>query len=141
MTEQRESLLQDGRLGEIRLNAFAGQHMRGTKRQLEEDIRYLLHLLKAQDEELRRCMTDELVDDVEQAAREQAEPRKEDTEETKSGLPKHIEEALDLMDKDPKDLPPLQPGPHGKVVERRQEAFHDVIIYEDGYEEFYDIGD
>lgn len=37
MTEQRESLLQDGRLGEIRLNAFAGQHMRGTKRQLEED--------------------------------------------------------------------------------------------------------
>lgn len=29
MTEQRESLLQDGRLGEIRLNAFAGQHIRG----------------------------------------------------------------------------------------------------------------
>jgi len=58
-----------------------------------------------------------------------------------SGLPKQIEEALDLMDTDPRDLPPLKPGQHGKVVERRWEPFHDVIVYEDGYEERFYIGD
>ena len=32
-------------------------------------------------------------------------------------------------------------NPHGEVVERRMEAYHDVVVYEDGYEERYDIGD
>ena len=31
--------------------------------------------------------------------------------------------------------------PHGAVVERRMEAFHDVVVYEDGYEERYYICD
>lgn len=33
------------------------------------------------------------------------------------------------------------PGPHGDVVEYRQDAYHDVKVYEDGYEEFFYIGD
>ena len=32
-------------------------------------------------------------------------------------------------------------NPHGEVVERRMEAYHDVVVYEDGYEERYYIGD
>lgn len=30
---------------------------------------------------------------------------------------------------------------HGKVVGTRMEAYHDVTIYEDGYEDWYYIGD
>ncbi len=30
---------------------------------------------------------------------------------------------------------------HGKLVEVRQEAYHDVYVYEDGYEERFYIGD
>ena len=30
---------------------------------------------------------------------------------------------------------------HGKVIECRCEAFHDVTVYEDGYEEYNYIGD
>lgn len=30
---------------------------------------------------------------------------------------------------------------HGKVVERRFGAYHDINIYEDGYEEYIYIGD
>ena len=58
-----------------------------------------------------------------------------------SGLPKEIDEALDLMDADPRDLPDPKPGPHGKLVEMRWETYGDRYIYEDEYEEFYDIGD
>lgn len=36
---------------------------------------------------------------------------------------------------------PHDPGPHGDVVEYRQDAYHDVKVYEDGYEEFFYIGD
>lgn len=32
-------------------------------------------------------------------------------------------------------------NPHGKVVEVRQEAYHDVTVYEDGYEERFYIGE
>lgn len=32
-------------------------------------------------------------------------------------------------------------GKHGKCVEVRQECYGDRHIFEDGYEEFYDIGD
>lgn len=65
-----------------------------------------------------------------------------------SSLPKEIDEALDLLFADPKDLksiPDTKPDPkiwpHGRVVEMRWEAYGDRYIYEDGYEEFYDIGD
>lgn len=30
---------------------------------------------------------------------------------------------------------------HGKIVDRRVEPFHDVTVYEDGYEERFYIGD
>ena len=30
---------------------------------------------------------------------------------------------------------------HGRCIEVRQEAYGDRYVYEDGYEEFYDIGD
>lgn len=30
---------------------------------------------------------------------------------------------------------------HGKVIETRMEAYHDVTVYEDGYEDRYYIGD
>ena len=30
---------------------------------------------------------------------------------------------------------------HGKLIEYRFEAYHDVKVYEDGYEEWYYIGD
>ena len=30
---------------------------------------------------------------------------------------------------------------HGRVVETRFEAYHDVTVYEDGHEEWYYIGD
>ena len=30
---------------------------------------------------------------------------------------------------------------HGKVVGSRQEPYHDVTIYEDGYEDWYYLGD
>lgn len=31
--------------------------------------------------------------------------------------------------------------PHGDSVDFRQEAYHDVTVYEDGYEDMYYIGD
>ena len=31
--------------------------------------------------------------------------------------------------------------PHGDRVDFRQEAYHDVTVYEDGYEDMYYIGD
>ena len=31
--------------------------------------------------------------------------------------------------------------PHGDQVDFRQEAYHDVTVYEDGYEEMFYIGD
>lgn len=36
---------------------------------------------------------------------------------------------------------PKSENPHGKLVEYRFEAFHDVKVYEDGYEEWFPIGD
>lgn len=32
-------------------------------------------------------------------------------------------------------------NPHGAVVGHRFEAYHDVTIYEDGHEEWYNVGD
>lgn len=37
--------------------------------------------------------------------------------------------------------PNKKPNPHGKVIDRRCEAYHDVVVYEDGYEERFYIGD
>jgi len=33
------------------------------------------------------------------------------------------------------------PGKHGKIIDTHFEAFHDVTVYEDGYEERFYIGD
>ena len=35
----------------------------------------------------------------------------------------------------------LQSQTHGRLVEYRFDAYHDVKVYEDGYEEKYYIGD
>lgn len=54
------------------------------------------------------------------------------------------EEALNMFFKgieDPESLPEPEPGPHGKIIERRCEAFYDVTVYEDGYEDRYYLGD
>lgn len=32
-------------------------------------------------------------------------------------------------------------GEHGKCIDYRQEAYHDVHVFEDGYEERFYIGD
>ena len=32
-------------------------------------------------------------------------------------------------------------SPHGKVVDYRFEPYHDVTVYEDGYEDWFYIGD
>lgn len=34
-----------------------------------------------------------------------------------------------------------EPGPHGKLVEYKQSAYHDIYVYEDGTEEMVYIGD
>lgn len=39
------------------------------------------------------------------------------------------------------DQGPEPVKPHGKVVDFRQEAFYDVTVYEDGYEDRFYIGD
>ena len=36
---------------------------------------------------------------------------------------------------------PETKNPHGRVVDYRFEAFHDVIEYEDGHIEYFPIGD
>lgn len=36
---------------------------------------------------------------------------------------------------------PVEPGQHGKCVGMRWEPYHDVLIYEDGTEEWISIGD
>ena len=41
--------------------------------------------------------------------------------------------------KESDEEPPV--GPHGRVVETRFDPYHDVTVYEDGYEERYYIGD
>lgn len=56
-----------------------------------------------------------------------------------------IEELLDMVIEaiesgDYSALPPAN-EPHGKCIEYRFEAFHDVKVYEDGYEEWFPIGD
>lgn len=38
-------------------------------------------------------------------------------------------------------LPEPQAGEHGKCVDYRFEAYHDVHVYEDGYEEWLYIGE
>ena len=35
----------------------------------------------------------------------------------------------------------LKMNEHGRLVERRFEAYHDVSIFEDGHEDWYYIGD
>lgn len=49
-----------------------------------------------------------------------------------------IDELLEFyqISKEPKYV-----NPHGKCVGYRQEAYCDVYVYEDGYEEYEDIGD
>lgn len=52
---------------------------------------------------------------------------------------------LGIMDGEiiPDPTPRLTPNEklHGKVVGSRMDQYHDVIIYKDGYEERYYIGD
>lgn len=40
---------------------------------------------------------------------------------------------------DPNSKPKV--GKHGKVVDFRQTAYHDITVYEDGYEDWFYIGD
>lgn len=40
-----------------------------------------------------------------------------------------------------KDWEEPTPSEHGKVVDYRCEAFYDVTVYEDGYEDRYYVGD
>lgn len=42
---------------------------------------------------------------------------------------------------EPDDSPSPMEKIHGKVVGTRWEPYHDVTIYEDGYEDWYYIGD
>lgn len=49
----------------------------------------------------------------------------------------NIYEMLQNLEKFPKP----KPDPHGRVIERRMEPYHDVIVYEDGYEEWQYIGE
>ena len=37
-------------------------------------------------------------------------------------------------------ITPLEKA-HGKIVARRMDTYYDVTIYEDGYEDYYPIGD
>ena len=46
----------------------------------------------------------------------------------------------DIFDLDREWEEPV-PGVHGKCVEVIQDTYGDRYIYEDGYEEFFDIGD
>ena len=57
---------------------------------------------------------------------------------------KAISAMIDYLNGDDKALDilgPYTPGPHGEVIEYRQDAYHDVKVYEDGHEEFFYIGD
>lgn len=46
-------------------------------------------------------------------------------------------ETFDFYSHDPEYTDPV----HGKIVDYRQEAYHDVHVYEDGFEERFYIGD
>ncbi len=50
------------------------------------------------------------------------------------------ENAIELLYAD-YDGEKLENPEHGKLLECRQEAYHDVYVYEDGYEEYRPIGD
>ena len=39
------------------------------------------------------------------------------------------------------DFPEPRLSEHGKCIAYKQSIFHDIYIYEDGYEEWVDIGD
>jgi hypothetical protein len=57
-----------------------------------------------------------------------------------------VQKALDdffaYVDNDvPFPGPAPKVGPHGKVVDVRFEPYHDVTVYEDGYEERFYIGE
>ena len=41
----------------------------------------------------------------------------------------------------PSSKPPRLEQLHGKVVSTRMEPYHDVIVYEDGYEDWFYIGE
>ena len=60
-----------------------------------------------------------------------------------SNAQRWINALLDYLDGDDTafDQFPEPEYPHGKLVERRWEAYHDVDVYEDGYEERHYIGD
>lgn len=48
---------------------------------------------------------------------------------------------FDYVDGKVDSLPEAPVGPHGKVVDTRFEAYHDVTVYEDGYEDRFYIGE
>lgn len=50
-----------------------------------------------------------------------------------------LEEVMDLFDSEP--APEYIDPVHGRIVSERQEAYHDVYTYEDGYEFRYYIGE
>lgn len=49
-----------------------------------------------------------------------------------------INEIFDLMEQEPNGE---VVGEHGKLIEYRFEPYYDVKVYEDGYEDWYYIGD
>lgn len=52
-----------------------------------------------------------------------------------------INSIFELMDMEADQETGFWLGQHGKVVKREQRAYHDVTIFEDGYEDYDYIGD
>lgn len=50
-------------------------------------------------------------------------------------------DALKMLDETPLEEWGNRIGKHGRVVDYRMEAYQDVVVYEDGTEERFDIGD
>ena len=61
--------------------------------------------------------------------------------ENKQGLTDAVTEALKMLDEIPLEEWNTKNGKHGRVVDYRMEAYQDVVVYEDGTEERFDIGD
>ena len=61
--------------------------------------------------------------------------------ENKQGLTDAVTEALKMLDEIPLEEWNTKSGKHGRVVDYRMEAYQDVVVYEDGTEERFDIGD
>ena len=52
-----------------------------------------------------------------------------------------IEQWIDFCNYWGFDTTPKYKNPHGKAVSRRFEPYHNVTVFEDGYEEWMYIGD